>query len=89
VAAAAGATADARGGILGGVELYVIVRPRVGGGRAHLPHDPHRFEALGEDPDGLLRRLGAQQVQRMFSVSSEYFFQCGLVNYVGIVCIKR
>jgi hypothetical protein len=25
----------------------------------------------------------------MFSVSSEYFFQCGLVNYVGIVCIKR
>jgi hypothetical protein len=25
----------------------------------------------------------------MFSVSSEYYFQCALVNYVGIVCIKR
>jgi hypothetical protein len=40
------------------------------------------FEALGEDPDGLLRCLGAQQVQRMFSVSSENFFQCALVSLV-------
>ena len=62
MAAAAGAAIDTLDGILGGVELHVIVR-RVGGGGPHLPHALHGLEPLGKDPDGLLGRLGAHHVK--------------------------
>lgn len=51
-------------------DVEVVVRRGVRRHRGALPDaaatadEVHRLEALGEDPDGLLRRLRAQHVQR-------------------------
>lgn len=49
-------------------DVEVVVRRRVRCHRGALPDaaggEVHRLEALCEDPDGLLRRLRAQHVQR-------------------------
>jgi hypothetical protein len=59
----AGGAATAFGGGGAAAELHVVVRRGVGGGGL-ADSRPHGLDALGEDPDRLLLRLGAHHVQR-------------------------